>query len=66
MRWADMSSPFIVAKRDRPGDDLTRALIAARDDECLSDHELLSIVYQFFFAGFDSSAHSCQTPSSCC
>jgi cytochrome P450 len=49
--------PFIAAKRDRPGDDLTSILIAARDDKCLTDQELISLVYQPFFGGFESVAH---------
>lgn len=49
--------PFIAAKRDRPGDDLTSIFLAARDHEQLTDQELISLVYQFFFAGFESSAH---------
>lgn len=49
--------PFITAKRDRPGDDLTSMLISARDDERLTDQELISLIYQLYFAGFESSAH---------
>jgi cytochrome P450 len=50
-------TPFIVTKQDRPGDDLTSILIAARDDERLTDQEMFSLVYQLFFGGFESGAH---------
>lgn len=54
---AEYFVPFILAKRDRPGDDPVSILATARDDDRLADHELISMVYQLFFAGHQSSAH---------
>lgn len=54
---AEYFVPFILAKRDRPGDDPVSILATARDDDRLADHDLISMVYQLFFAGHQSSAH---------
>lgn len=49
--------PFILAHRGRPGPELVGALAAARDEDRLDDYELISLVYQLFFAGHESSAY---------
>jgi cytochrome P450 len=54
---AEYFVPFILAKRDRPGDDLVSILATARDNDRLADHDLISMVYQLFFAGHQSSAY---------
>ncbi|KIE24833.1 hypothetical protein LK08_22510 [Streptomyces sp. MUSC 125] len=54
---AEYFVPFILGKRRSPGDDLVSVLASARDEERLDDHELISLVYQLFFAGHESSAY---------
>ncbi|MBO2454945.1 cytochrome P450 [Actinomadura barringtoniae] len=49
--------PFILAQRSRPGAGLTAVLASARDEDKLDDYELISLVYQLFFAGHESSAY---------
>ena len=49
--------PLILTKRNRPGDDLISKLATARNNECLDDHELIFLIYQLFFAGYESSAY---------
>ncbi|MEU4194909.1 cytochrome P450 [Kribbella sp. NPDC026611] len=49
---------LIASKRAVPGDDLTSALIAARDhDDRLSDDELTSLVFLILFAGYENVVH---------
>ena len=48
---------LILTRRRHPGDDLVSVLADARNEDRLDDHELLSLVYQLFFAGHESSAH---------
>jgi cytochrome P450 len=48
---------LVEAKQDAPGDDLVSGLLDARDgDECLSDQELLSTIFQLIVAGHDTTA----------
>jgi cytochrome P450 len=54
---AEYFVPFILGKRHSPGDDLVSVLASARHEERLDDHELISLVYQLFFAGHESSAY---------
>ena len=54
---ADYLVPFILKRRHSPADDLVSVLATARDEERLDDHELISLVYQLFFAGHESSAY---------
>ncbi|QTE00116.1 cytochrome P450 family protein [Streptomyces cyanogenus] len=49
--------PLVAARRAEPADDLVSALVAAHDEERLDDYELISLVYQLFFAGHESSAY---------
>ncbi|MEU3416166.1 cytochrome P450 [Streptomyces sp. NPDC006658] len=50
---------LIAAKRDRPGDDLLSALIAARDGEdgSLTQNELVSTAFLLMFAGHKTTAY---------
>lgn len=48
---------FILAKRDQPGDDLISNLAIARNNGCLDDQELMSLLYLLFFGGHESSAY---------
>ncbi|MGW7817921.1 cytochrome P450 family protein [Streptomyces puniciscabiei] len=54
---AEYFVPFILGRRHSPRDDLVSVLASARDDDRLDDHELISLVYQLFFAGHESSAY---------
>ncbi|MDO0929277.1 cytochrome P450 [Streptomyces sp. TG1A-8] len=48
---------LVKAKRERPGDDLTSSLIAARDhDDRLTEDELLGSLFMFIAAGQDTTA----------
>lgn len=48
---------LVKGKRERPGDDLTSALIAARDDgDRLTEEELLGSLFMFIAAGQDTTA----------
>ncbi|MDQ2957924.1 MAG: cytochrome P450 [Actinomycetota bacterium] len=49
--------PFILDRRAAGGDDLIGTLATARNEDRLDDHELISLVYQLFFAGHESSAY---------
>ncbi|MFG1925927.1 cytochrome P450 [Cryptosporangium sp. NPDC048952] len=49
---------LVRERRARPGDDLTSALIAARDDDDrLSEDELVSTLVQLFTAGFETTTN---------
>lgn len=51
-------SGLLAAKRRSPGDDLTSALIAVRDEgERLSEDELVSLVFLILFAGYENTVH---------
>jgi len=46
---------LVATKQDAPGDDLTSALVSARDgDERLDEQELLSTIFQLIVAGHDT------------
>jgi cytochrome P450 len=48
---------LVAAKRERPGDDLTSSLIAARDDgDRLGENELLGTLYLMIAAGQDTTS----------
>ncbi|MGW2224171.1 cytochrome P450 family protein [Streptomyces formicae] len=49
--------PLLAARREEPADDLVSALVTAHGEEQLDDYELISLVYQLFFAGHESSAY---------
>lgn len=49
--------PYILSRRSAPGDDLVSYLATARNEDHLDDYELISLVYQLFFAGHESSAY---------
>jgi cytochrome P450 len=49
---------LIAAKRARPADDLTTALIAARDEQDrLSEHELVTLCFGLLIAGHETTAN---------
>jgi cytochrome P450 len=51
-----MLTALVEAKEDAPGDDLVTGLLEARDgDERLSQHELLSTIFQLIVAGHDTT-----------
>ncbi|MBI0375322.1 cytochrome P450, partial [Streptomyces albiflaviniger] len=57
-RMAEYLTGLIAAKRAAPADDLISGLIQARDDEDrLSEHELVSMVFQLLVAGYETTAH---------
>ncbi|MET7362126.1 cytochrome P450 [Streptomyces sp. NPDC005562] len=49
--------PLLAARRKEPADDLVSALVDAHGADQLDDYELISLVYQLFFAGHESSAY---------
>ncbi|MGH4035625.1 cytochrome P450 family protein [Actinomycetota bacterium Odt1-20B] len=49
--------PLLASRRKEPADDLVSALVSAHGEEHLDDYELISLVYQLFFAGHESSAY---------
>ncbi|MBV6698113.1 cytochrome P450 [Kitasatospora aureofaciens] len=55
---ADYLTGLIASKRSNPADDLITGLIQARDEEDrLSEHELVSMVFQLLVAGYETTAH---------
>ncbi|MFJ3793093.1 cytochrome P450 [Kitasatospora sp. NPDC090091] len=49
---------LIARKRAEPADDLITGLIQARDEEDrLTEHELVSMVFQLLVAGYETTAH---------
>ena len=48
--------PLIRSRRRQPADDLVSLLTVARDEDRLDDFELVSILFQLFIAGHESSA----------
>jgi cytochrome P450 len=53
----ELLAGLVASKRDAPGDDLTSALVVARDgDERLDEQELLSTIFQLIVAGHDTTA----------
>jgi cytochrome P450 len=53
---AEYILPHLKRLRADPGPDLLSALAQARDAGALSDYELISIAYQLYFAGHETSA----------
>ncbi|MFE1765202.1 cytochrome P450 [Streptomyces angustmyceticus] len=53
----DCFTSLIASRRAEPVGDLVGALVAAHQDERLDDYELISLIYQLFFAGHESSAY---------
>lgn len=53
----DYFIPFIHSRRCEPGDDLVSILAIARNENQIDDYELLSVVFQLFFAGHETTAH---------
>ncbi|MGH8793485.1 MAG: cytochrome P450 family protein [Stackebrandtia sp.] len=57
-RLTRVLTDLTAAKRREPGDDLTSAMVAARDgDGRLSEDELTSLAFLILFAGFENTAH---------
>jgi cytochrome P450 len=49
--------PLIRSRRLEPGDDLVSTLAIARNENRVTDYELMSIVFQLFLAGHETAAH---------
>jgi 2-hydroxy-5-methyl-1-naphthoate 7-hydroxylase len=58
-RMLGLLGELVAHKRERPGDDLSSALIAARDDDAspLSEEELVDTLALFVSAGFETTAN---------
>jgi cytochrome P450 len=55
-KMAEYFVPHVARLRREPGPDLLSALAQARDAGELNDYELISIAYQLYFAGHETSA----------
>ena len=56
-KMLDYFVPLVDSRRREPGDDLVSILAVARNEDQLDDDELMSVVFQLFFAGHETTAY---------
>jgi cytochrome P450 len=56
-KMLDHFLPLLDSRLRQPRDDLVSLLAAARNEDQLDDYELVSVVYQLFFAGYETTGH---------